>query len=79
MSQLSTGAADYEKPATSGGSKTIDEFCRDNRISRSFYYQMKKAGIGPDEMRYGAAVRISHRAELAWQQRGEQRAKETAA
>jgi hypothetical protein len=76
MSQLSTGAADYEKPTTSGGSKTVDEFCRDNRISRSFYYKMRRLGIGPNEMRYGTIVRITHAAEAAWQQRGEQRAKE---
>jgi hypothetical protein len=79
MSQLSTGAADYEKPTSSGGSKTIEEFCRDHSLSRSFYYKMKKLGIGPDEMRHGGTVRITHQAEAAWQQRGEQRARETAA
>jgi hypothetical protein len=71
MSQLSTGQSDSEKPAASGGSKTIDEFCRDNRISRSFYYIMRKDGVGPDEMRYGTIVRITRQAEAAWQQRGE--------
>jgi hypothetical protein len=76
MSQLSTGLADCEKPASSGGSKTVDEFCRSNRISRSFYYKMRRLGIGPDEMRYGTIVRITHAAELAWQRRGEQRARE---
>ena len=77
MNQLSTGTADYEtRSASSGGSKTIDEFCHSHHFSRSFYYQMKKLGIGPDEMRHGATVRITHEAERRWQQQGEQRAKE---
>jgi hypothetical protein len=76
MSQLSTGAADYEKPA-SGGSKTITEFCRDHRISRSFFYKMRALGIGPDELHVNSCVRITHQAEAAWMQRGEQRARET--
>jgi hypothetical protein len=79
MSQLSTGAADYEKPASTGGSKTIGEFCDDNRISRSFYYQMKRLGIGPDEMRHASAVRITHEAEKRWQEAGERRAREVTA
>jgi hypothetical protein len=79
MSQLSTGLADGEKPTSSGGSKTVDEFCRDNRISRSFYYKMRRLGIGPDEMRHGAIVRITREAEAAWQRRGEARAREMTA
>jgi hypothetical protein len=73
MSQLSTGASDFENPVAAGGSKTIEEFCRDNRISRSFYYKMRNAGIGPDEMRFGTIVRITREAEASWQRRGEKR------
>jgi hypothetical protein len=40
---------------------------------------MKKAGIGPDEMRHKSVVRITHAAERRWQQRGEQRAREVTA
>jgi len=78
MSQLSTGASRYERRALSGGSKTIAEFCRDNGISRSAYYRLKKMGAGPDEMRPDGStiVRITHRAEEAWHRRGEQRARE---
>ena len=81
MSQLSTGLSDSEKPASSGGSsKTIDEFCHDHHLSRSAYYIMKKAGVGPDEMRpHGTIVRITREAEQRWQQQGEQRAKEVTA
>jgi hypothetical protein len=91
MSQLSTGASDSEKPhastggkpprgpPTSGGSKTIDEFCDDNRISRSFYYKMRFAGVGPVEMRFGTIVRITARAEADWQARGERELQATVA
>jgi hypothetical protein len=79
MSHLNTGAADYEKPPSSDGSKTIEEFCSDHRLSRSFYYKMKRLGVGPDEMRHGTAVRITREAEKRWMQRGERRARETAA
>jgi hypothetical protein len=78
MSQQSTALSDFETPASSGGSKTIDEFCRDNRISRSFYYKMRNAGIGPDEMRFNTIVRITREAERRWQQRGETRVAEIA-
>jgi hypothetical protein len=88
---MSTGLSDSEKPtaargvkttnppAALGGSKTIEEFCRDHRISRSFWYKMKRLGVGPDEMRHGTAVRITFEAEARWRQQGEQRAKDTAA
>jgi hypothetical protein len=71
MSQLSTGVADCETPHASGQSKTIEEFCRDHRISRSFFYKMRNAGVGPTEMRFGTIVRITRQAEADWQQRGE--------
>jgi hypothetical protein len=79
MSKLSTGRSDSEKPASSGGSKTIEEFCRDNRISRSFYYKMRNAGIGPGEMRFGSIVRITRAAEAAWQAPGERELQATVA
>jgi hypothetical protein len=72
VSQLSTGASDYEKP-TAGGSMSIETFCRRNEISRSFYYKLRKLGVGPAEVHYGAAVRISFRAEAEWIARGESR------
>jgi hypothetical protein len=53
------------EPARS--SFTIDEFCGRNHISRGLYFSMRKAGIGPAEMRIGHLVRISGEAELQWQ------------
>jgi hypothetical protein len=58
-------------PPPFGGSKTIEQFCSTNGISRSFYYKLKHAGLGPDEMRFGKAVRISSSAEAEWHRRGE--------
>jgi len=45
---------------------TIDEFCTAERISRAQYYVMRRAGLGPREMRHGRAVRISPQARHDW-------------
>ena len=51
---LAEGAADQ--------SQTIPEFCSAERISRAFYYEMRKAGRGPREMRHAdGCVRVSPR------------------
>jgi hypothetical protein len=47
---------------------SIDEICRRHDISRGKYVAMRKAGLGPVEMRLGPnTVRITREAELAWQ------------
>jgi len=49
-------------------SLTIKQFCTRHHISRGKYFAMRKAGIGPAEMRLGRAlVRISAESDLAWQ------------
>jgi hypothetical protein len=55
----------------SPNSKTISEFCRAKRISKSSYYEMKKRGIGPDEFIIPgtAVIRITPQSEAAWDQR----------
>jgi len=45
---------------------TVDEFCRNNRISISHYYILKKKGEAPREIRSGKRVMISHEAESDW-------------
>lgn len=45
---------------------TIERFCHRNLISRSFYFTLKKAGLGPAEMRIGRLVRIDRAAEREW-------------
>jgi hypothetical protein len=46
----------------------IKEFCQAERISKTFYYELRAKGLGPKEIRYGSGVvRITHAARLAWQ------------
>jgi len=45
---------------------TIAEFCWRQKISVPSYYQLKKRGLGPIEMRFGNVVRITPEAEAAW-------------
>jgi hypothetical protein len=51
---------------TTGGSMSINTFCQRNEFSRSFYYKLRRDGIGPAEIHVGSIVRISHEAERAW-------------
>jgi hypothetical protein len=47
---------------------SINQFCQRYHISRAKYFGMRKAGIGPAEMRLGpGTVRITREAELDWQ------------
>jgi hypothetical protein len=51
-----------------GVSLSISQFCQRHGISRGKYFDMRKAGIGPAEMRLGPKlVRISAEADRAWQ------------
>jgi predicted DNA-binding transcriptional regulator AlpA len=45
---------------------TIPEFCRQHGISTPTYYKLRADGLGPREMRLGAAVRISDEAAAEW-------------
>jgi len=47
-------------------SLTIDEFCAVERISRSFYYKLRKDAKGPREMVVGVCKRISPEAHAEW-------------
>jgi predicted DNA-binding transcriptional regulator AlpA len=54
---------------------TVKEFCEDHGISLSTYYELKKQGHGPREMKIGrSGVRISREASADWR-----RERETAA
>jgi hypothetical protein len=44
----------------------IPLFCQRNNICVPFYYKLKSLGLGPREMRFGSAVRISIEAERDW-------------
>ena len=47
---------------------TINEICKRNHVSRGKYFSLRRAGLGPVEMRLGpGTVRITREAELDWQ------------
>ena len=45
---------------------TIRVFCKLHGISVPSYYEIKRAGLGPAEMRMGNIVRISTESAAAW-------------
>jgi hypothetical protein len=54
---------------------SIKEFCESHRISPSAYYEAKREGWAPREMRIGAkGVRISAEAAAEWRRAMERRA-----
>jgi hypothetical protein len=50
-------------------SLTIDEFCQLNHMSRTFYFRLRKQGNGPEEMRFGAHVRITPESNERWRKK----------
>jgi hypothetical protein len=59
---------------------SIDEFCfAHGKICRASYYNAKKAGKGPREMRVGARVLISEEAAAEWRRAREAEAAQAAA
>jgi hypothetical protein len=53
-------------------SQTIPEFCRSEKISRAFFYQLQKAGRGPRTMRHAdGCIRISPEARKDWRREAE--------
>ena len=50
-------------------SKTIREFCEHERLSKSKYYDLRKRGLGPAEIRVGSVIRITPQAHVAWRER----------
>jgi predicted DNA-binding transcriptional regulator AlpA len=58
----------------------IREFCQAHGLSESIYYEMKREGLGPREMRIGSSgVRISQEAAAEWRRKMEERAAAEAA
>ena len=64
-------------PDIGRASYTIAEFCKRNGISRGTYLLLRKAGLGPVEMRPSGtvhgAIRISAAAEVRWIAEAEKR------
>jgi len=58
---------------------TIPGFCRDHNIPESTYYELRKRGQGPREMRAGRRVLITQEAAADWRaEREHERAREVA-
>lgn len=49
--------------------KKIDQFCVHHQMGRTTYFKLRKAGLGPDEVRVGRFVRITAQAEQEWVER----------
>jgi hypothetical protein len=60
-------------------SKTVSEFCFAQRFSKSFYYELKRRGLNPDELEVLGVKRITPEAEEAWLARMAEHAKSVAA
>jgi predicted DNA-binding transcriptional regulator AlpA len=58
---------------------SIDQFCAAHGICRASYYNMKKAGTGPREMRVGSRVLISYESAAEWRREREAEAAQGAA
>jgi hypothetical protein len=52
-------------------SKTIDQFCDAEQMSRPHYFKMRRRGLGPREIRDGRFVRITPEAHAAWRRERE--------
>lgn len=51
---------------------TIPEFCAAHRISESFYYKLKRLGLGPAERYVGARVLITNESAADWRRQSSQ-------
>jgi hypothetical protein len=56
-------------PLVGEPSKTIDEFCEHERISRAKYYELRKDGKAPAELRIDGVIRITPKAHAAWRRK----------
>jgi hypothetical protein len=41
-------------------------FCKAHGLSESFYFKLRDQGLGPDEMRLGTRVFVTHEAAARW-------------
>lgn len=57
---------------------SVPQFCRNHHLSTSFYYELKKEGLAPKEIRIGRKVLISTEAAADWRRDMEARSTEAA-
>jgi hypothetical protein len=54
---------------------TVAEFCEAHRISKGHYYNLRKLGQAPDEVRAGERVLITIEAAARWRRQREKAAR----
>jgi hypothetical protein len=55
---------------------SIRTFCQRHQLSQSFYFKIKKLGLGPREMAVGKRILISREAAADWRRERETAAKD---
>jgi hypothetical protein len=60
--------------ASIGNSLTIRGFCAAENISRAGYYNLRRKGLTPDEVRVGRTIRITPEAHARWRRKHTKRA-----
>src|SRR5262245_27073413 len=53
-------------PSTEPDAFTIDEFCAQHRLSKSFFYKLKTLGLAPATIKLGSKVLITREAAAEW-------------
>ena len=66
----------YADQAPHDGAATIEEFCQKHRISVPTLYKLWSIGIGPERMRVGRKVLITHAAAQRWREEREKATEE---
>lgn len=56
---------------------TVDEFCEDHCISRAFFYNLVRQGLGPRILKLGNRTLITAEAGAEWRQTMERRTEES--
>jgi len=51
---------------------TVDEFCKNEKISRAMFYKLKKQGLAPKILKIGRLTRITESAVIDWHKKMEQ-------
>ena len=68
--ETSSTSGEYEN-AQQGYS--VEEFCRAHSFSKAHYFNLKKAGLHPQEVRYGNKIIITRQAAADWRRDCERR------
>jgi hypothetical protein len=63
--------ANPRAPPLERSASSIEQFCIEHSISKRFYYSLRAAGLGPDEIRIGSRVLISRESASRWRAKHE--------